>query len=133
MLSVNWNALEAVLADKEVVVAAWVFGSAQEGQIGPQSDLDLGILFAHQPSLLELAELRDKLQQALQFDDIDVVVLNDASPITRFEAVSGRMIYTRDAEEVATFVSLTAREYEDSMALLRRGLVWRREAQESSA
>lgn len=34
-------------------------------------------------------------------------------------------------EDVFGFVSLTAREYEDSMALLRRGLAWRREAQES--
>jgi len=58
----------------------------------------------------------------VDFDEIDLVVLNQASPILRFEAVSGLPVYTSDMEARATFVSLTAREYEDEMAQWRRAL-----------
>jgi hypothetical protein len=40
---------------------------------------------------------------AFSFDEIDVVVLNYASPILRFEAVSGRPMYTVGPEAVVTF------------------------------
>jgi hypothetical protein len=39
-----------------------------------------------------------------------------------FEAISGRPIYCRDHGRRAEFASLTAREYEDEMALARWGL-----------
>lgn len=69
-----------------------------------------------------MADLRADLQDALRFDDIDLVVLNDASPILRFQAVSGRRLLCLDEEQMASFVSLTAREYEDAMAFLQHGL-----------
>jgi hypothetical protein len=80
----------------------------------------------HRPDLSELTDLRASLQDALQFDEIDLVVLNNASPITRFEAVSGQLLYGRDRSQTAGFVSLTAREYEDTIAFARRGLAYGR-------
>jgi hypothetical protein len=59
----------------------------------------------------------------LAYDDIDLVVLNDVSPILRFEAISGRPVYVADMEQRATFSSLTAREYEDEMAQWRLALI----------
>lgn len=50
------------------------------------------------------------------------MILNDANPILRFEAVSGRMLFCRDIQRMADFVSLTAREYEDEMAQWQRAL-----------
>jgi uncharacterized protein len=111
-----------VFADTSNVMAAWVFGSGKEGNIRPGGDLDFGVLFVNKPSLDERVELLSGLQQALQFDGIDLVVLNTASPITRFEAVSGRLIFSRDPGVQAEFVSLTAREYEYEMAFLQWGL-----------
>jgi hypothetical protein len=58
----------------------------------------------------------------LAFDEIDLVALNDASPILRFEAVSDRPVNVTDLERRAAFVSLTAREYEDEMAQWRMAL-----------
>lgn len=104
------------------VIAAWVFGSAQDGVVRTGSDVDIGVHFRTAPTLEELVDLRAELQSVLQFDDIDLVVLNGASAITRFEAVSGRPIYCRDLSERAGFVSLAAREYEDAMAFMQRGL-----------
>jgi predicted nucleotidyltransferase len=122
MSGVDWQPAKKVFENNPNVIAAWAFGSAKEGEIRPGSDLDLSVLFDKSPSLNERAELLIQLQRALNFDDVDLVVLNGASPITRFEAVSGRLIFSRDASRQAEFVSLTAREYEDEMALLYWGL-----------
>lgn len=104
------------------VLAVWVFGSAQEGILRMGGDIDFGIWFVRKPPLDEMADLRADLQDALCVDDIDLVVLNEAHPILRFEAVCGKRLFCRDEEETASFVSLTAREYEDAIALLQRGL-----------
>ncbi len=122
MQSVDWEKAERVWKAFPDVIAAWAFGSAQTGRVGKNSDLDVGVLFALTPSLDELADLRKELQQALQVDDIDLVVLNEASPILRFEVTSGRLLFRRDMAKLAEFVSLTAREYEDEMAFLHRAV-----------
>jgi predicted nucleotidyltransferase len=120
MYSVDWERLEQVLAASSNVIAAWVFGSAQNGQISEGSDLDIGVLFDSKPSLDELLNLMADLQKALQFDEVDLVPLNEANPILRFEAISGRAVFCRDASRRAEFASLTAREYEDEMAMVER-------------
>jgi predicted nucleotidyltransferase len=119
---VNWEQLKSVLASTPDLVGAWVFGSAQHGDVRTGSDLDIGLWFASAPVLDTLTMLRANLQLALGIEAIDLVVLNDASPIVRFEAVSGRRVVCRDRASCAAFVSLTAREYESAMALLARGL-----------
>ncbi len=125
MFSVDWLSAEPVWSANGNIIAVWVFGSAQEGQVKSGSDVDIATLFKVSPSLDELADLRADLQQALGFDDIDLTILNSASPITRFEAVSGRLLYCRDRSALAGFASLSAREYEDSMAFLQWGLAQR--------
>jgi predicted nucleotidyltransferase len=122
MRSVDWSGAEQIWEAFPDVIAAWAFGSAQTGRVGASSDLDVGVLFALSPSLDELADLRRELQQALQVDDIDLVVLNEASPILRFEVTCGRLLLCRDMAKLAEFVSLTAREYEDEMAFLHRAV-----------
>jgi hypothetical protein len=67
-----------------------------------------------------------KLQSALNIEEIDLVVLNKANPILRFEAISGRSLFCRDLSRRAEFASLTAREYEDSMAMVERALAERK-------
>ncbi len=71
----------------------------------------------------ELTDLLGDLQDAFHFENIDLVPLtNDSSPILRFEAVSGRLLFCRDAAKRAEFVSLAAREYEEAMAMIQRAL-----------
>lgn len=119
---IDWQQAESVLSQHPEVIAAWCFGSAQTGLIQPGSDLDLGILFERLPNLDQLLRLIADLQTALSFENIDLVPLNKADPILRFEAVSGRSIFCRDLARRAEFVSLTAREYEDAMAFFAWGL-----------
>ena len=122
MLRVDPAKAAPVLSRNPRVAAAWVFGSAREGRVRSGSDLDIAVLFDAAPSLDEWADLRADLQEALGFEEIDLVILNEASPILRFEAVSGRRVYCRDEAVAAAFVSLTAREYEDELALAEKGL-----------
>ncbi|MDW7711666.1 MAG: nucleotidyltransferase domain-containing protein [Deferrisomatales bacterium] len=125
MSRVEWGAAEQVLSTHPRVVAAWAFGSAQGGDVRRGGDVDVGVLLAGEASLDELAELRADLQQALRQDDVDLVILNRASSILRFEALSARRIFCRDEAATAAFASLTAREYEDDVAFLRKGLASR--------
>ena len=121
-MPIDWRTISHCLSHDRNVVAAWIFGSAQGGTVRPGGDIDVGVLFNRKPLLDELADLRACLQNALLFDDIDLVVLNDASPTLRFEAVSGRPVYVADMERRATFASLTAREYEDELVQWRLAL-----------
>lgn len=78
MHAVNLSLSEPVWSRNPNVIGAWSFGSSRDGHITPGSDPDFGVLFAREPSLTELATLGADLQRALGFEDIDVVVLNDA-------------------------------------------------------
>ena len=124
LAAIDWTALTELLEGRPAVLAAWAFGSSVIGRATPESDLDIGVLFTAPPSLDEWADLRADLQEALQIEEIDLVVLNGASVVLRFEAISGRRLVCRDPEAVAGFASLTAREYEDEMAFAARGLAW---------
>lgn len=119
----DWQAITTALAAFPDIIAAWVFGSAQNGIIRPSGDVDVGVLWEKRPLLDDLITLSMHIQDALQHDNIDLITLNGASPILRFEAISGRAVYWRDAGERAIFASLTAREYEDGMAMVRTALL----------
>lgn len=119
---IEWNDLNPVWEASPNVVAAWAFGSARDGMVRPGSDLDIGILTQTLPGLEEQLDLLIRLQATLGFEDIDLVILNDANPILRFEAISGRPLFCRDVDRRAEFVSLSAREYEDAMAFWQRSL-----------
>lgn len=122
MRRVDWQAVTDVLATVPALTAAWAFGSAKDGRMRDGADLDIGLLFTRKPSLDCLAGLRADLQRALNIDEIDLVVLNEASPLLRFEAISGRALFCADVHRRAEFASLTAREYEDEMGMVAKAL-----------
>ena len=107
------------------IVAVRVFGSAKEGEVRAGGDVDLAVLGERPFTLNERLQIVDQLQTQLQFDDIDLIILNEANVVLRFEAVSGRLLFCRDRQQMAAFVSLTAREYEDEMAQWRMALQFR--------
>ncbi len=119
---IDWDKTQSIWLDNPDVVAAWAFGSAKDGVLREGSDADVGVLMSRAPTFEEQLALLGRLQDALRLDDVDLVILNDANPILRFEAVSGRRLFTRDLPALAEFVSLTAREYEDEMAQWERAM-----------
>jgi|GEM_PF-774820 len=122
MSRVDWKSLDAVWKKMPDIEAAWAFGSSQGGVVREGGDFDIGVFFRQRPSLDSLAELRALLQSATNIDEIDLVVLNDGSPVLRFEAISGLRLFCRDKARCAECVSLWAREYEDQMTLLEKSI-----------
>jgi len=113
----------AVWEATPAVVAAWAFGSAQWGDLAEESDVDIAVLVEEKPSFEEQLALLGRLQDALDVEEIDLVILtDDTDPYLRFEAVSGRPLFCRDLGRRAEFVSLTSREYEDEFAFWQRGV-----------
>ena len=129
MPALDLSRLQAIFENHTNVLAAWSFGSAQKGFLRPESDVDIGVYYERPPSLDELADLRADLQEALGVEEIDLVPLNEAHPLLRFEAICGRLLFVRNWEKMALFVALTAREAEDAQAFLETGLAYLREIQ----
>ncbi len=102
------------------VDSAYLFGSYSKGNETLASDLDIGVFFNTKPNIVQLGALRADLQTELHFENIDLVVLNNASPILRFEAVTGQKIFSRDKSKEAELLSLAAREYEDETAMFNK-------------
>ncbi|MEA3545139.1 MAG: nucleotidyltransferase domain-containing protein [Thermodesulfobacteriota bacterium] len=119
---VDLNRAQKVWGKNPSIVASWSFGSAKDGVVGEGSDLDIAVFFSSLPNLEQLAELRADLQDALEFDSIDLMILNSAGTISAMEAVSGKALYCCNRSQRAEFVSLVSRQYEDDMAFLEKNL-----------
>jgi len=115
MLKANLDKLGEYLESRPDVRCAVVFGSAQDGNIKPGSDLDIGIYFSQKPKGEEYINLMVEMAEVAEFDLIDLVDLGTADPILAFEALSGNFICKSDPEKTAKLTSLVCREYEETM------------------
>lgn len=94
----------APLAEDPRVLAIYGFGSHARGEAGPGSDLDLAVLMDEDVDLMEELRLRGDLVERMRRDDIDLVILNHASPLLRYEVISaGQRLFSRDDERVDAF------------------------------
>ena len=122
MLRIEWTLLDKLWKETPEIDSVWVFGSAQKGEVREGGDCDFGILFKGKPSFDTLADLQMSIQKKIKINDIDLVSLNKASAILRFEAISGHRLFCRDKATCAEHVSLWAREYEDAMGILQKNM-----------
>jgi predicted nucleotidyltransferase len=112
------------------LVAAWLFGSAASGRLHAESDVDVGVLLDWQilPTEADRFEARlalsGDLAAALGDRIVDVVVLNDVSPLfARRVVLEGRLLLCRDDRAEHDFrrnVQLRALDLEPFVARSRR-------------
>ena len=109
----------ARLAEDPRVLAVYGFGSRLYADaVGPSSDVDLAVLMGRRLSLAEELNLRAAVVEELRCDDIDLVVLDQAPPLLRYEVVAaGRRLFTRDERAAEAFEERTYREYFDTAHL----------------
>ncbi|HEX5762190.1 MAG TPA: nucleotidyltransferase domain-containing protein [Solirubrobacterales bacterium] len=108
--------------DRDPVVAAMLIGSQAAGSPGPLSDVDVGIW--HDPGLdparragLRL-NLMDSAARALGTGEVDIVLLNDATPLLRHRAIrDGRRLLERDPAERVRLETRALLEYLDTASL----------------
>lgn len=100
------------------VAAAYVFGSVATGRPRRDSDVDVAILLAKPlPASRVLSyrlELMADLGSALHRSDVDLVLLNDASPLLAHRVLSkGRLVFERSRSARVRFQVRTASRYAD--------------------
>lgn len=116
--------------DREGVVAAMLIGSQARGTAGPLSDVDVGVW--HEPGLDPAARLQLRLDlttaaaRALGTGEVDVVLLNGATPLMRHRAIrDARRLVERDGAERVRLETRAVLDYLDTAPLraeLRRSL-----------
>lgn len=100
------------------VMAVFVFGSQTDGYATEQSDIDLAVLFDRPLSLMEEAGLLDNLCHVSGLDNLDLVNLNKSSLIIQYRAISGQLLYERDADRVSDFIEYVTLRYLDFKPML---------------
>lgn len=117
----------ARLCENHGVDLAVLFGSRASEHVSPDSDIDLAVLLAEKDvggsdseKLHTATGLLKDLMHFLETADIDLVILNRADSLLRFEvARTGRPLYESAAGSFADFCSLALRQHEDSAVFYR--------------
>lgn len=104
--------------ERHGILAAYLFGSRADGSAHPNSDYDFGILVMpfdrEKHNLAYATRLGLEMEDAADLNRADVVLLNTASIMMRFEIMKrGRLIYCRDHELRTDFEDVVIRDYLD--------------------
>lgn len=116
--------IRAVVCRYSAVKLAYLFGSQATGNVGPLSDVDVAVYLdgLNRTDRFRLRlELMAELSGALQRNDVEVVVLNDARrPAFKYHVIAdGVIVYEREPYRVQVEPSIV-NEYLDFQALLGR-------------
>jgi uncharacterized protein len=103
------------------VEVAVLFGSAAEGKLRADSDIDIGILppLRRDIGFAEELALGADLERVLG-REVDLVRLDTASTLLRFEASRGRRLFESRPGAFADFVARALFEYEDLRPFMQR-------------
>lgn len=111
------------LLKRKGVLLAYLFGSLSRGKAG--NDVDLAILTRGRPAF----QLREAITGCLRTERVDLVDLQNASPVLRLEVIrTGRPLYVADGTIQDHFKLQTLNLYRDTAPLRRRQrecLKWR--------
>jgi len=105
--------LEPFLARRKGIHLVFLFGSAVSRRVHPASDVDIGIFFGPVPNVSEVSALTAELSSLLR-KEVDLVVLNHASPILKMQVLkTGVLILARDLKVYHQFFVDTVNQYDD--------------------
>jgi len=100
------------------VQAAYLFGSAAGGKTHAESDLDIALAGSPDLRVKKLDILTDLARAG--FTNIDLVILDRADIVLRFEAVRlNHLVYRTEEFDAGSFYSLTLRQYFDFLPYLK--------------
>lgn len=105
--------LEPFLTRRKAILLVFLFGSSASGRTHPESDVDIGILFGSVPNVSRINSLTAELSSLLK-REVDLVVLNHASPILRMQVLKkGLLVFARDLKVYHQFFVDTVNQYDD--------------------
>lgn len=112
------RAVARCASKRREIAAAYVFGSVATRRTRKESDVDVAILLARPLPASRALSYRLKLMvdlgSALHRSDVDLVLLNDASPLLAHRVLSkGRLVFERSRSARVRFQVQTAGRYSD--------------------
>jgi predicted nucleotidyltransferase len=116
--------LQHIFTDHGVVLA-YLFGSQAEGKAGPISDVDIAVLLGPQVDREQWFQVQldliGELTGLFHRNDVDVVILNEATPLLAYQVVRyGRILYEDEAMLPAVdFAAHAVSRYADTVPLRR--------------
>jgi len=95
----------------------YLFGSLAKRRLTPLSDIDIGILINKKCDFFNLQiELIGKFMDVLH-EEVDVVILDTAPPLLKFEVIKGILLFQRDDKTRIEFEVKVRNEYYDTQYL----------------
>ncbi|MBL7112389.1 MAG: nucleotidyltransferase domain-containing protein [Bacteroidales bacterium] len=110
------------------ILFAFLFGSAQDGEIREGADIDLAVWVEDDTKrALLIPRIIGVVETVTQGVSCDLTLLNTAGVQLAFEALTGRELFIRNEamDQYAAWYSLTCREYEDAIAWMKKQLIYR--------
>lgn len=101
------------------ITAVYLFGSSATGKVGPLSDVDVAVLLqeksiAPKKQFGFLLDLLGEAMHACRRPDVEVVLLNQASPLLAYEIVRhGKVLYERHPGQRVATEARIVRDYLD--------------------
>ena len=106
--------LQSFWQDNSDIRLVYLFGSLAESNNA--NDIDLAILFNDKPSYDRIAFIKEDLYKLLNTQRIDLVDLNRAGPVLRFDVISkGKSLYLENNEILNSFELRTIKEHMDTI------------------
>lgn len=103
------------------LVLAYLFGSAGKGRGGLMSDVDIAVLFGKEPPPNQFTKFIGRIMEVLEFPAVDVVLLNKASPLLKYEVVKeGKLLYFKSEDRINEFEMGVLKRYFDTKWLRER-------------
>jgi hypothetical protein len=105
-------------ANTKVIKFAYLFGSHARGNAGPLSDVDLAVYLDNRMNLFSARLfLLEDLGRQLKGQSFDLIVLNDAPLILRYEIIRDGKVLKEDKSRRIEFETRVLREYLDTEAI----------------
>lgn len=115
MIEAELKKIKDYLSGKPAILVAFLYGSQVTGRGDSDSDIDIALLYDRNflPDVEQRLQLVDDLVSVTK-RDVDLLILNDASPIICMQVLrKGNIIFEKDHQAYLDFFVKTVSKYDD--------------------